>query len=177
LPAAVERSTYVLSAGLLLILLFWQWHPVPTEVWRVRAHPWDNVAWALYAFGWLIALSSTFMIDHLDFLGFRQAYAYGRSYRPPRFAERWLYAWVRHPMMLGLVIAFWATPSMTIGHLFFAAGGTGYILLGLHFEERELVRDLGDAYVDYARRVPRVVPLVRGLNARSSRNERTSLAD
>jgi protein-S-isoprenylcysteine O-methyltransferase Ste14 len=160
LPAAAERSTYVLAASLALLLLFWQWQPVPATAWRLTAQPWAGLAWAVYAAGWLIALSATFMVDHLDFLGLRQAWLDSRPgrYQPPSFAERWLYAWVRHPMMSGLVIAFWAAPVMTAGHLFFAAAGTGYIAAGIRFEERDLRREVGDAYDDYATRVPALVP-------------------
>ncbi|HEY7144635.1 MAG TPA: isoprenylcysteine carboxylmethyltransferase family protein [Streptosporangiaceae bacterium] len=160
LPPAAERSSYVLAAGLALLLVFWQWQPLPGSVWRVRAGSWADLLWAVYAAGWLIAVSATFMIDHLDFLGIRQArWGTGRGpYRPPSFSERWLYAWVRHPMMTGLLIAFWATPVMTVSHLFFAAAATGYIAVGLRFEERDLRRQLGPAYGDYASRVPALVP-------------------
>jgi protein-S-isoprenylcysteine O-methyltransferase Ste14 len=158
-PLAVGRSTYVLATSLVLGLLFWQWQPVPTAVWRVGASPWDGLVWSVYALGWLTTVSATFMVDHLDFLGIRQARWRGPGrYEPPPFRERWLYAWVRHPMMLGLLIAFWATPRMTVGHLFFAAAGTGYVAVGLRFEERDLYRQLGDTYRDYADRVPALVP-------------------
>ncbi|HKE66517.1 MAG TPA: NnrU family protein [Micromonosporaceae bacterium] len=164
LPPAAERSTYVLASSLALMLLFWQWQSVPAHVWWVTEQPWTGLVWVLYAIGWVVAVSSTFMIDHWDFLGLRQAYALGddgHAYKPPGFSEKWLYAWVRHPMMLGLVIAFWATPRMSVGHLFFALGGTAYILVGIRFEERKLIRELGGAYGDYAQRVPALVP-VRG---------------
>ncbi len=158
-PASAERSTYVLATGLVLGLLFWQWQPVPAVIWRVDRQPWAGVLWTVYALGWLIAVSATFMLDHLDFLGIRQARWRGpRPYQSPPFRERWLYAWVRHPMMLGLLIAFWATPRMTAGHLLFAAAGSGYIAVGLRFEERDLYRQLGDVYRDYADRVPALVP-------------------
>jgi protein-S-isoprenylcysteine O-methyltransferase Ste14 len=157
-PAPVERSTYVLATGLALGLLFWQWQPVPAVVWRLGT-PWAGVLWAIYGLGWLIAVSATFMVDHLDFLGIRQAGWRGpRPYQSPPFRERWLYAWIRHPMMLGLLIAFWVTPRMTVGHLFFAAAGTGYIAVGLRFEERDLYRQLGHTYRDYADRVPALLP-------------------
>lgn len=163
LPAAAERSTYVLAASLALLLLCWQWQPLPASVWQVAAQPWAAVIWAAYAAGWLIAVSATFMVDHLDFLGLRQAgwHARQQSYEPPSFRERWLYAWVRHPMMLGLLVAFWATPRMTAGHLLFAVAGTAYIAVGLRFEERDLRRQFGDVYRDYAERVPALVPAVK----------------
>jgi methanethiol S-methyltransferase len=119
--------------------------------------------WCVCAAGWAIAFASTFMVDHLDFLGLRQAVAYAaaRAYRAPAFTGRWLYAWVRHPMMTGLLIAFWATPRMTVGHLLFAAGFTAYIAVGVHFEERDLRRQFGPAYDGYAARVPAVLPRLR----------------
>jgi methanethiol S-methyltransferase len=158
-PAVIERSAYVLATSLALGLLFWQWQPVPTVIWRIDRLPWSGLLWAIYALGWLIAVAATFMVDHLDFLGIRQARWRGPGpYQPPPFRERWLYAWVRHPMMLGLLIAFWVTPRMTVGHLFFAAAGTGYIAVGLRFEERDLYRQLGHTYRDYADRVPALLP-------------------
>ena len=165
LPPAAERSTFVLAASVALLALFWQWRPLPAVVWQVGAQPWAALIWAVYAAGWLLAVASTFMIDHLDFLGLRQAgWRGGReAYEPPRFTERLLYRLVRHPMMLGLVVAFWAAPVMTAGHLLFALASTGYITVGVRFEERDLRRQLGDAYRDYAGRVPAFVPVaVRG---------------
>ena len=158
-PVAVERSTYVLSTSLCLALLFWQWRSLPASIWRVDAQPWVGMLWGICALGWLIALGSTFMIDHLDFLGLRQGgWARRSTDSPSSFSERWLYAWLRHPMMLGLVLAFWATPSMTAGHLLFAVAASAYIEVGVRFEERDLRRQLGPVYGDYARRVPRRVP-------------------
>jgi protein-S-isoprenylcysteine O-methyltransferase Ste14 len=130
------------------------------------------VVWAVYAAGWLIAVASTFMVDHLDFLGLRQAFR-PAGYAPPAFRERYLYTLVRHPMMLGLLIAFWATPHLTVGHLVFALAGSGYIAVGVHFEERDLRRHLGDVYRDYAARVPAVVP-VRRPASRSDRCRRSA---
>jgi len=169
LPPAAERSTYVLAASVALLAAFWLWRPLPAVVWQVGAQPWAALIWAVYAAGWLVAVASTFMIDHLDFLGLRQAgwRRGGRAYEAPRFTERLLYRLVRHPMMLGLVVAFWATPVMTTGHLLFALAGTGYITVGVRFEERDLRRQLGDAYRDYAGRVPAFVPVaVRGSSRR-----------
>lgn len=115
--------------------------------------------WVIYGAGWAVAVAATFMIDHWEFLGLRQAG--WRTDRPPSpgsVSRRWLYAWVRHPMMLGLLVAFWATPVMTAGHLLFAITASGYIAVGVHFEERDLRRNLGTAYDDYAEQVPRLVP-------------------
>jgi protein-S-isoprenylcysteine O-methyltransferase Ste14 len=156
LPAEVERSTYVLAASLALVLVFGQWRAMPASIWRVDAQPWAALIWVVYGIGWAITVSATFMVDHLDFLGIRQSR--GVPYEAPGFGERWLYAWVRHPMMLGLVIAFWATPRMTVGHLVFAMAGTAYIGVGVWFEERDLRRSLGETYVEYATRVPALIP-------------------
>jgi len=143
-----------------------RWRPVPAVVWRLDAQPWSGLLWTVYALGWLVAVSATFMVDHLDFLGIRQARWRGPApYQPPPFRDRWLYAWVRHPMMLGLLVAFWATPRMSVGHLLFAAAGTGYIAIGLHFEERDLHRQLGDLYREYADRVPALIPSSRAGSA------------
>ena len=156
-PAAVERSTYVLSTSLCLGLMFWQWRGLPGSIWRVDGQPGMALLWGICAVGWVIALGSTFMIDHLDFVGLRQGGWRGGP-TSSSFAERWMYAWLRHPMMLGLLVAFWATPSMTTGHLLFAVAASAYIAVGVRFEERDLHRQLGDVYDEYARRVPRFVP-------------------
>jgi methanethiol S-methyltransferase len=162
LPPQTERSTFVLVASLLLIAVFAWWQPLPTTLWHV-GRPWSPLIWAVYGLGWIIVVGSTYMIDHADFLGLKQAWRHSRreAYSPPPFRERFLYAWLRHPMMLGLVITFWATPQMSAGHLFFAVSATGYIALGIRFEERDLRANLGPAYDDYAARVPALVPVKR----------------
>lgn len=160
-PRRVERSTYVLSTSLALGLLFWQWRALPATIWQLRSQPWVTSVWVSYGAGWALAVAATFMIDHGQFLGLRQAgWFTGRPPSPESLSvsRRWLYAWVRHPMMVGLLIAFWATPDMTAGHLLFALAASGYIAVGVHFEERDLRRHLGTAYDDYAQRVPRFVP-------------------
>lgn len=163
LPRALERSTYVLMSSLVLILLFWQWRALPQVVWQVSA-PW--AAWLLYALfagGWLMVLTGTFAINHFDLFGLRQVWlrARGRDYAPLAFTMRSYYRLVRHPLMLGFIIAFWAAPRMTLGHLLFAAAGTGYILIALQLEEQDLVAYHGDAYRDYQRRVPMLCPWPR----------------
>jgi protein-S-isoprenylcysteine O-methyltransferase Ste14 len=162
LPAQAERSTFVLVASLLLMAVLEWWQPVPASVWHA-GRPWSLLIWAVYGLGWIIAVSSTYMIDHADFAGLKQAWRHARqeAYSPPPFRQRFLYAWLRHPMMLGLIITFWATPRMSVGHLFFAASSTAYIALGIRFEERDLRTNLGPAYDDYAARVPAVVPVRR----------------
>jgi len=159
LPVRVERSTYVLAASALLALVLWQWRPIPTVIWDVGAEPWRTALWAVCALGWLVAIGSTFLIDHLGFVGLRQAV----SGRPPAsaFQARWLYALVRHPLMLGLLLAFWVTPIMTWGHALFAAAFSGYIAIGIRFEERDLRAELGEPYARYAERTPALVPGLR----------------
>jgi len=158
IPHAIERSTYVLAAGLFLMLLLWQWRPIGHSIWSVDATVPRDALWVVYGLGWVLAIASTHMIDHADLTGLRQAAAVGGTYTPPTFAERFMYRWVRHPLMLGLLIAFWATPEMTSGHLLFAASMTVYVVVGVWFEERDLRRSLGAVYEDYAERVPAIVP-------------------
>jgi len=158
-PAAAERSTYVLAADLLLALLLWQWRPIDGWVWHIRDEPWRVALWICFGLGWALAVAATYMIDHFDFVGLRQA-ASGRL-TSGAFVERWAYAWVRHPLLLGLLIAFWATPDMSVGHLLFAAASTAYVLVGIRLEERDLRRHLGEAYQEYAARTPALVPRPR----------------
>jgi methanethiol S-methyltransferase len=161
---AIERSTYVLSSSLVLILIYWQWRTLPGVVWDV-GHGW---AWwllyALSALGWLIVLSGTFVINHFDLFGLRQVWlrARGIAYTPPQFVDSFYYRLVRHPLMLGFIIAFWAIPRMTLGHLLFAVATTGYIVIAVRFlEERDLVVMHGDNYRDYRKRVPMLCPWPR----------------
>jgi protein-S-isoprenylcysteine O-methyltransferase Ste14 len=176
LPARVERATYVLATSLVFGLLFGLWRPVDTPIWHVTAPAAVVLIWVLCGLGWLVAIASTFMIDHFDFLGLRQAQWRSTSpYEPPPFRERWFYAWMRHPMMLGLLVAFWATPRMTGGHLLFASAASAYIAVGLRFEERDLRRQLGPVYADYAARVPAVVPVGRRSAAPARRPEKKAV--
>jgi protein-S-isoprenylcysteine O-methyltransferase Ste14 len=159
LPGPAERATFVLGATLVLALLFWAWRPVGGEIWNLSG-PAYAVIFAVQLAGWAVALSSTFMISHFDLFGMRQAWLHlrGTGYTPPTFTERGLYRRVRHPLMTGFVIVFWAAPVMTAGHLLFAAAATGYILAGIWFEERDLVRSLGPGYAAYLARVPALIP-------------------
>jgi len=159
LPPACQRSTYVLLSSLILLLLYWQWRPIPTQVWRV-----DGIAaWLLTGvcwLGWSIAFASTYMIDHLDLFGLRQAFARGAAVQGQSFKTPLLYKVVRHPMMLGFLLAFWATPEMSVGHLLFAIMNTAYILVALQFEERDLIAEFGATYQQYRERVPMVLPRI-----------------
>jgi methanethiol S-methyltransferase len=162
LPPAAERSTFVLASSAVLALVLWQWRPIGGTVWHLSGAA-AGAPLAAYAAGWAVALGSTFLISHADLFGLRQAvlYARGAAYRPPPFTERGLYRWIRHPLMTGFLIIFWAAPVMTAGHLLFAAASTGYILVGIAFEERDLRRQLGESYRAYLARVPALIPLPR----------------
>ena len=164
-PPSIERSTYVLLASAVLLLIYWQWRTMPAVIWDVREPVGRLVLWGLFWLGWVIVFASTFMINHFDLLGLRQVYLawQGKPYTEVGFQARSLYRLVRHPIMLGFVIAFWAAPTMTAGHLLFAVGTTGYIVLALQLEERDLVAALGDQYHDYRRSVSMLLPRPRRL--------------
>jgi protein-S-isoprenylcysteine O-methyltransferase Ste14 len=155
----VERSTYVLISSLLLALICWKWVPIPQVVWDVSSPVLKSLLLALFALGWLILLLSTLIINHFDLFGLRQVYLRmrGIEYTPVKFAERAFYKHVRHPLYLGFLIAFWATPHMSIGHLVFSIATTGYIFVGIFFEERDLAR-YHPEYAAYRARVPMLFP-------------------
>jgi methanethiol S-methyltransferase len=159
-PKAVERSTYVLFSSLALILLFWQWRPMRDVVWSVENTAGVYILWALFFLGWAIVLLSTFMINHFDLFGMRQVdhFRRGEEYTDLGMREPGFYKFVRHPIMIGFIIAFWATPRMTYGHLLFAAVTTVYILVAIQLEERDIVSTHGQAYEDYRKRVSMLLP-------------------
>jgi protein-S-isoprenylcysteine O-methyltransferase Ste14 len=159
-PRSLERSTYVLISSLLLLLIFWQWRAVPQVVWQASGDAARMALRGAFWLGWLIALLSTFMISHFDLFGLRQVMLnfQGRPYSHVPFVTRGFYRLVRHPLMLGFLIAFWAAPTMTLGHFVFAAATTTYIVIALQFEEKELLDALGEAYLDYRGRVPSLIP-------------------
>jgi protein-S-isoprenylcysteine O-methyltransferase Ste14 len=159
-PRAVERSTYVLISSLLLGLICWKWQAIPTVVWGVSSPVFRSLLLAMFAVGWVILLLSTFMINHFDLFGLRQVYLRlrGIDYTPLSFTERALYRFVRHPIYLGFVIAFWASPHMSLGHLVFAIATTGYIFVGIFFEERDLMKYHAVEYGAYRARVPMLLP-------------------
>jgi protein-S-isoprenylcysteine O-methyltransferase Ste14 len=163
-PQPAERSTYVLATALVLGLLFWQWRAIPGDVWRVQGAVGSALVWALFWLGWAILLASTFMINHFDLFGLRQVWLRlkGQPYRPVPFVQVAFYRFVRHPIMLGVLIGIWATARMSLGHLLFAAATTAYVFIGIFLEERDTRQALGDGYEHYRRATPMIVPLPRG---------------
>jgi len=159
-PASVERTTYVLFATLALALLLWQWRPMPEVVWQVANPQAATAITAVSLIGWLIVLTSTFLINHFELFGLHQVAnnLTGRPMPAPRFRMPLYYKFVRHPIYLGFIIAFWAAPTMTLGHLLFAAVTTAYIFVGIQLEERDMVEVFGDQYRSYKKRVSMLLP-------------------
>jgi protein-S-isoprenylcysteine O-methyltransferase Ste14 len=162
-PKPVERSTFVLAASLVLALLIWQWRPIPGTVWLIEDPIGASVLTGVFWFGWLLLLFATFLINHFELFGLQQVYVHwrGRPFNTPAFKTPVLYRFVRHPIYLGFILAFWATPHMTEGHLLFAAATTAYIFIGIFFEERDLIAHFGEQYRRYRQRVPMIVPFLR----------------
>ena len=163
IPKAMERSIFVLASSLALLFLFWQWRPIPVEVWNIQTGWANTVLNSLFWLGWAGVVLSTFLIDHYDLFGLRQVYLYfrGVDYTSVPFKKPALYNYIRHPMMLSFLIAFWATPRMSVGHLIFASGMTVVILMGIAFEERDLLKAYGETYRNYRRQVSMLIPLPR----------------
>jgi len=159
-PGPIERSTYVLLSCLVTMLLMWQWRGIDAVVWNVEQPLARGLAWGLFAIGWLLVPAVSLLINHFDLFGTRQVWLYlrGQEYTSLPFGTPLLYKHVRHPLYIGWTLAFWATPTMTAGHLLFAAVLTGYMALAAVVEERDLVAHFGGQYVEYRRRVPMFVP-------------------
>ncbi len=175
IPEPAERSTYVLASSVALIVLFAFWQPLGGVVWSVRQPVAMIVLYSLCAFGWVLVLVATFLINHFDLFGLRQVWLYVRSkpYTPLKFGTPGPYKLVRHPLYVGWLFAFWATPSMTVTHLVFALATTGYILLAIQLEERDLVAQLGAPYSDYRKRVPMIIPRLFGRAPTAARATRS----
>jgi protein-S-isoprenylcysteine O-methyltransferase Ste14 len=159
-PRPIERATFVAASSLLLVLLYWQWRPLPGVVWHVENGVGRGLLWVLFFLGWGIVLYSSALIDHFELFGLRQAWLsfQGRETITAPFSERSLYRWVRHPLMFGFILAFWSAPTMTWGRLLFAVVTTVWILIAIQIEERDLATFLGEPYREYRRRTPMMVP-------------------
>jgi protein-S-isoprenylcysteine O-methyltransferase Ste14 len=159
-PRPIERSTYVAAASLILLLLYWQWRPMPTVVWQVDNAAGRAALWLMFWAGWGIVLFSSFLIDHFELFGLKQVWLYLRGREPASapFSERSLYRWMRHPLMFGFILAFWSATTMTLGRLLFAVVTTVWILIAIQIEERDLVRMLGEPYQRYRERTTMLVP-------------------
>jgi len=162
-PMPIERSTFVFASCVVLILMYWQWRPMPEVIWSVEHPLARSLLYGLFAAGWVMVLYASACIDHFDLFGLRQVVLHlrGKEYTHPGFAMPWLYQTVRNPLMLGFLIAFWSTPVMTQGHLLFAIMTTGYILVGIRMEEGDLLRVLGEEYRQYRERTPMILPFAR----------------
>ena len=163
-PASIERSTFVLFSSLVLLLLYWQWRPMPAPVWTVGNPAMAFALQAVSFLGWGLLFASTFMLSHFELFGLSQVFArlFGRNLPAAQFRTPLLYRVVRHPLYLGFLLAFWATPTMTAGHLLFAVATTGYILIAIQLEERDLIAMFGDQYRRYRERVSMLIPLPGG---------------
>jgi protein-S-isoprenylcysteine O-methyltransferase Ste14 len=164
IPKPVERSTFVLATSLCLAALFAFWQPMGGVVWNVENEVARAAVYGLFFLGWGIVFIATCLINHFDLFGLRQVWLHvkGKEYKPLLFTEPFLYRWVRHPLYVGFILAFWAAPTMTIAHLFFAVVTTLYILVAIQLEERDLVAEHGERYEQYRRRVPMLIPRLRG---------------
>jgi protein-S-isoprenylcysteine O-methyltransferase Ste14 len=160
IPKPIKRSTYVLLASLALLLLFWQWRPIPAVVWHIKEPRMAATVATLSLVGWVLVFSSTFLINHFELFGLHQVTnnLAGRQMPGPTFGTPLLYNFVRHPIYLGFIIAFWAAPTMSAGHLLFAAVTTAYIFVGIALEERDLIDIFGDEYRRYKERVSMLFP-------------------
>ena len=163
-PHAIERSTYVLLSSLILLLLYWQWRPLPAPIWTVGNPIAVAILQAIFWFGWVLVVFSTFLISHFQLFGLTQVFArlLGRQLPEPQFRTPLLYKRVRHPLYLGFLLAFWSTPAMTVGHLLFSVATTGYILIAIQLEERDMINTFGDQYRRYRQQVAMLLPMPRG---------------
>ena len=163
-PQSVERSTYVMLTNVILVLLYWQWRSMPESVWLIQNSAGATVLWGIFAAGWVLVLVTTFLINHFELFGLQQIWFHLRNKtpKPHAFVTPGPYKLVRHPLYVGWLMTFWATPAMTAGHLVFALGMTVYILVAIYFEERNLLEYHGEVYAEYRQRTPMLIPLPMG---------------
>ncbi len=177
-PKPIERSTYVMISNVLMAAVFWFWEPIGGTVWSVEDPTARGVLYAIFGLGWLQVVISSFFINHFDLFGTRQVWFYltGQEYKPLRFAVPGAYKFVRHPLYVGWLMGFWATPTMTVAHLVFAALTTAYILVAIQFEERDLISIHGERYAQYRRSVPMLIPRLFGRKPAEGRTAADSTA-
>jgi protein-S-isoprenylcysteine O-methyltransferase Ste14 len=159
-PLSLERSVYCLATAIVLAAMFLWWHPIDGSVWTVESGAARSAIWAVFWFGWAFLFVATLLLNHFELFGLQQAWQHfqGKSIAPHTMKTPFLYKWVRHPIQTGVFIAIWATPDMTYSHLLFAIGYTIYIFIGLHYEEKDLIKEFGDDYVEYRRNVGKIIP-------------------
>ncbi|WP_341915505.1 hypothetical protein [Ferrovibrio terrae] len=159
-PVHLQRAVYLVASSVMVAVLIALWQPLPAMVWQVQDGFNAMLVWMLYGSGWLLLVAASFMIDHFELFGLAQPFRHWRNLPPPRdeFRTSWLYRYMRHPIYTGWLVIFWATPQMTAGHLLFAIGMSAYIVVGILYEERDLIAAFGDRYRDYRRRVPALIP-------------------
>ena len=177
IPVEAERSTFVLVTSYILALLFWQWRPNPAVIWSVESSFLAGILYGGCALGFGIVFYSSFLINHFDLFGLRQVFLQmmGKEYTHPELKVVSLYRIVRHPLMLGMLIAFWSTPLMTVGHFVFAAGFTAYILVGTRIEESTLIQELGDEYLKYQETTPALIPSLSPIAAVNGKSQPTAV--
>lgn len=163
IPEPIERATFVLFTCTILCTMFWQWQPMPETIWDVSGTALGHALLGLSGIGWIVVLVSTFLIDHFDLFGWRQVILHfqGKEHVAKNFVTPLFYKFVRNPLMLGFMIAFWATPTMSQGHLLFAAVTSAYMIFGIHVEENDLKKILGDEYLEYRARTPMIIPFTK----------------
>ncbi len=169
IPQHLERSTYVLATGIVLTLLVWQWEPVGGIIWSIdKENSWYFIIYGFYFFGWIILFISTFLINHFDLFGLRQAYLNIKRepYKDVKFKVVAFYKYTRHPLYLGAIIGIWSTPQMTVTHLIYALMLTGYILVGVYYEEKDLIANFGSEYLKYKAKTPKIIPIRIGVKGR-----------
>jgi len=176
-PPAIERSTYVLFASVILLLLYWQWRPLPAVVWSVSNPVGAAMLWGVFWLGWGVLVLATFLINHFELFGLRQAFAtlLGLGDGSKDFRTPLLYRHVRHPIYLGFLLSFWAAPTMTVGHLVFSLAMTGYILIGMRLEELDLIAIFGDRYRRYREEVGALIPFLGKRGSRQNAEERKAV--